>query len=52
MIKARIHISLPPSLLKQVDETCELNWVTRCEFIRAAIKFYLAYINDEKGEED
>lgn len=52
MTKARIHISLPPALLKHIDEICERNWVTRCEFIRAAIKHYLAYINDEKGEED
>ncbi len=47
----RINITLPPKLLEQVDELCDLNMVSRSSFVRTAIRYYISSFDDEEEDE-
>ena len=47
----RINVSLPPVLLKEIDEICDYNWLSRSEFIRKAIREYLQKLDDKEEKE-
>ena len=48
----RVNVSLPPVLLKEIDEICEYNWLSRSEFIRKAIRQYLQSLDDREEKEE
>ena len=47
----RINITLPPQLLKEIDELCDLNMVSRSSFVRTAIRYYISSLDDEEEDE-
>lgn len=46
----RMNITLPPKLLEEIDEICDINMISRSQFVRQALRFYLNYINDDEEE--
>jgi len=47
-----MNITLPPSLLKEIDEICDLNMISRSQFVRTAIRHYIASLDDEEDNEE
>lgn len=47
----RINITLPPALLKAIDEICDYNMCSRSHLIRLAIRQYLSSLDDEEDSE-
>lgn len=48
MAYERVNVSLPVSLLNLIDEICQINWISRSEFIRNAVREYISSIDDDK----
>lgn len=47
----RINITLPPKLLEEIDELCDLNMISRSSFVRQAIRFYISSLDDEEEDQ-
>ena len=47
----RLSISLPEFLVDDIDEICDENMISRSAFFKAAVRYYLKYINEEDEEE-
>lgn len=47
MIKERITITIPPDLLKEIDEICAQSGYSRSFIVMRAIRIYLKMLDEE-----
>lgn len=48
MSYTRFNVSLPLVMLKEIDELCAINGMSRSEFIRAVVREYISNLDDEE----